>query len=246
MRHIAIYLAASVAALSVVGCKLDDGTSRDTDRPARTLWREVSWYLDDMMPICRHLAALDAMLSPEWSEIADKLEVRYFDDATITVDEEGTYDISIFGSYDREAAHYRIATAGQPASEDNPWQVIYTANLAEADMVLTRDDAGLHLDLAADYRQGRYHRAAIDLNYTVDKNRARIGVTVDGGEGRIGDAEENPSYTIAYDIAAPLKYDSSYSLMSAEVEIVYDDFIGHTTDRVRVTVDRGYATYEYM
>lgn len=248
MRRIALlYLVAAAAALSVVGCKLDDGTSRDTDRPARTLWREVSWYLDDMMPICRHLAALDAMLSPEWSDIADKLEMRYFDDATITVDEEGNYDISIFGSYDRVAAHYRIATAGQPASEDNPWQVIYTADLAEADMVLTRDDAGLHLDLAADYhRRECYHRAAIDLNYTVDKNRARIGVTLDGGEGCIGDAEENPSYTIAYDIAAPLKYDSNYSLMSAEVEIVYDDFIGNTTDRVRVTVDRGYATYEYM
>lgn len=248
MRRIAICLAAAAAAaLSVVGCKLDDGTSRDTDRPARTLWREVSHYLDDTMPICRHLAALDAMLSPEWSDIAGKLEMRYFDEAVITVDEEGTYDIGILGSYDRVRARYRIATAGQPVSEDNPWRVVYADDRTEADMVLTRDDAGLHLDLAADYRQGRYHRAAIGLNYTVDQIRARIGVAIDGGDGRIGDMEDNPSYTIAYDIAAPLHYDSTGgSLMSAEVEIVYDDFIGHTTDRVRVTVDRGYAIYEYM
>ncbi len=248
MRRMTIYLAAVMAALSAVGCKIDDGTSRDINRPARMLWNEVSWHIDDVMSICRHLSTLDAILSPEWAEIADKLELRYFDNAVITVDEKGVYDISIIGSYGSSVlARYRISTAGQPVSEDNPWSAIYTNGSSAADIVLTRDQAGLHLSLATDYNREGHHKAAIDLSYTVDPTRVRMSVTIDGGSGEIGDTEEIPTYKIAYDILSPLIYNSTgESLVSGKVEIAYDDLIEHTADRVRVIIKKGYPYYEYM
>lgn len=245
MRRIAILLTVA-ATLALGGCKIDDGSDRDIYRPARALWFEVSCRLTEVKSICRCLSTLDAMLSPQWSDIADKLEMRYLDNAIIRVDDKGVYEIYIYDYSDRITTSYRIATGGQSVSADNPWTVICDGNSSETDLILTRDDDGLHLSMMSDFRAGKFHAAEIGLSYDVDTVRARLTMTLDSGRGEIGDDKDNPSYGIVYQIASPLLYDSKDSLEDGEVDIVYDDFIDPVTDRVRVTVVKGFTYFECM
>lgn len=149
MKRFMICLAAAAAAVASTGCKIDDGDSRDMDRPARTVWHKLSLRLNELESLAQHLTALDAILSPEWADIADKLEMRYFDDARIMVDEDGDYDIIVFTSSGREIERYHITASGRAVADDNSWTVIYDNGRMEADMTLRRDDDGLHLLLDA-------------------------------------------------------------------------------------------------
>lgn len=250
MRRIMICLAAAVAAVAFTGCKLDDGDSRDMDRPARNIWYKLSARLYELESLAQHLTALDAMLTPQWDDIADKLEVRYFDNANITVDEDGDYDIVVFTSSGREIERYHITASGRAVADDNPWTVIYDNGRMEADMTLRRDDDGLHLLLDAaqvdDVYYMYHHTADVLVSYTVDAIRTRIDTRLAGGGGVVSDEADNPRYTISYDITSPMRFDATGSLVEGRVNAVYDDLVTPLSYRVGVVIDRSYVTYEYM
>ncbi len=250
MKRIMISLAAAVAAVAFAGCKIDDGDSRDMDRPARNIWYKLSSQIYDLESMAQHLTALDAMLTPQWAEIADKLEVRYFDNADITVDEAGDYDIVVRTSSGREIERYHITASGRAVADDNPWTVIYDNNgHMEADMTLRRDADGLHLMLDADVADAYdmcFYKADVLVSYTVDVIRARIDTRLAGGGGAILDDADNPTYTIAYDIAAPMRFDLTGSLVEGRADVVYDDLLTPLSYRIGVVIDRSHVSYEYM
>lgn len=249
MKRIMICLAAAAAALASTGCKIDDGDSRDMDRPAKNIWYKLSSRLCELESLAQHLTALDAMLTPECADIADKLEVRYFGDADIAVDEAGDYDIVVRNSSGREIERYHITASGRAVADDNPWTVIYDDGRIEADLTLRRDANGLHLQLDAGqtnvYDTYR-HTADILVSYTVDDIRAKIDTRLAGGGGAICDKADNPSYTIGYDIAAPMIFDATGSLVEGRVNAVYDDLVSPLSYRIGVVIARSYVTYEYM